>query len=195
MADAHGNAEALRHALDRVADDADEVLFAGDAFSDHAFSNDTVELLRGCSAKYVLGNHELSLLGPSGRRAREAGHVRAANLRYVESAPTVLRAAVAGKSLLMVHGSPREPYGEYLGSGHPAFSRFDELDADVVVLGHTHLPYIAVHGRTLVVNPGSLGRPERPDAPGIASFAIVDTSIADGSEAVTLVEFEMPPPG
>jgi putative phosphoesterase len=195
LADAHGNAAAVRIALEQLADSVDEVLFAGDAFSDHTFSNDTIELVRMCHARYVVGNHELNLLGPAGRRAREAEHVRAGNLRYVESAPTSVRAIVDGRRLLMVHGSPWEPFGTYLQPGHPAFARVDELDVDVLVLGHTHLPYVAVHGRTLVVNPGSLGRPERPDAPGIVSFAIVDTSAADdGVEAVQLIEFEMPRP-
>src|SRR4051794_4197597 len=163
LSDAHGCAASVRRALDQISGTVDEVLFAGDAFSDHAFSNETVEALRDAHARYVLGNHELGLLGRAGVRAREAAHVRAANLRYVEERPTSVRTVIDGRRLLMVHGSPWEPFGTYLVPSHPWFNRVDELDTDILVLGHTHLPYIAMHGDTLVINPGSLGRPERPD--------------------------------
>jgi predicted phosphodiesterase len=33
------------------------------------------------------------------------------------------------------------------------------FEADFVVLGHTHLPYVRKHNRMTVVNPGSVGQP------------------------------------
>jgi len=40
------------------------------------------------------------------------------------------------------------------------------MDADVVLLGHTHMPALRMVGDTLIVNPGSLGQPRygTPDA-------------------------------
>src|SRR5688500_20405638 len=41
---------------------------------------------------------------------------------------------------LMLHGSPWEPYGDYLRAHNPLWERSDELGADVLVVGHTHEP-------------------------------------------------------
>jgi protein phosphatase len=42
----------------------------------------------------------------------------------------------------------------------------DGVSADVVLVGHTHAPFIRRIGESLVVNPGSLGQPKtgKPDA-------------------------------
>lgn len=192
LADVHGNTAAALLAFGLLAPRVDEFLVAGDAFSDHRFSNEVIELIREHRCRYVVGNHELSLLSPAGRRARESAHVRSGNLGYVADAPTRIRVTIDGRDLLMVHGSPWDLGGEYLQPGHSSFDRVDEIDVDFLVLGHTHLPYIADHGSTVVVNPGSVGRPERPDAPTTASCAIVDTAGGRAADAVELVEFELP---
>ena len=44
------------------------------------------------------------------------------------------------------------------------------IDADVLIVGHTHTPFIRTVGKTTIVNPGSLGQPKtgRP----LACYAI-----------------------
>ena len=176
VSDVHGNAVALQRAVDAMAGSVEEILCAGDAFSDHRFSNEVVEVLRGSDARYVLGNHELTFLGPACRDARKSPRVRAGNLDYVSRHGTEIRTRFGDKRLLMVHGSPWEPYGEYLHPSHPKFQRCDELEVDYLVLGHTHQPLVARFGRTLVVNPGSLGRSDQPGAGDVVTYALIDTS-------------------
>jgi len=188
ISDIHGHLPALRVALDCLGSDVDEILCAGDAFSDHRFSNEVVEVLRASRARYVLGNHELALLGPAGCRAREAPHVKTANLEYVRSQETVLKTSVRGATVLMVHGSPWEPNNEYLSPDSERFARTEDLDTDILILGHTHVPYVARHHGTLVVNPGSVGRPERPGIPDLASCAIVDTDAGFAD----IIDFPLP---
>lgn len=190
LADVHGNAASLRTAIDLVGPQVDGWLFAGDAFSDHRFSNEVVEELRDCGAVSVLGNHEMAVLGPNGRRVREAPHVRASNVAYVEELPIQVRLRIGTCDLLMVHGSPFEPFGDYLVPSSPRFERLREVEADVLVLGHTHVPFVERRGRTLIVNPGSLGQPGRPDAPMTASCMVLDLS----EPAAELVEFPLPAP-
>jgi protein phosphatase len=45
-------------------------------------------------------------------------------------------------------------------------SEVERVDADVLLVGHTHTPFIRQIGNRLVVNPGSLGQPKtgKPDA-------------------------------
>jgi len=51
-------------------------------------------------------------------------------------------------------------------------------DVDVIVFGHTHEPYIKMHGGTMLFNPGSVARPTSPTSRGtigileITPFAI-----------------------
>jgi putative phosphoesterase len=181
VSDIHGNVPAFERALAALSAEVDEMLVAGDAFSDHAFSNDIVDGIRQAGARYVLGNHELSLLSPAGRAARTSARVDQENLRFVADQPLEVRAAFGVKKLLMVHGSPWEPYGQYLNPASPLFARCDALEADFLILGHTHEPFVARHGRTLVVNPGSLGRSDHPSVGDTVTFAVLDTD-ADHAE-------------
>jgi putative phosphoesterase len=176
VSDAHGNAAALDLALAALPPDVDEILFAGDAFSDFRFSNDVVERLRAIGARCVLGNHEMSLLAPGGVRARTDPHVRAANLEWVAGRPLSLRTTLGGgRRLLMVHGSPWAPHLDYLTPTSPQLGRCPELDVDFLVVGHSHLPFATRRGRTLVVNPGSIGQSDQPEMGDDVSFAVLDT--------------------
>lgn len=186
VSDIHGNAEALLVALAALEGAVDELLVAGDAFSDHRFSNEVVNSIRRSGACYVLGNHELSLLSPAGRNARQSARVDQRELDFVAEQQTQIRTRFGQKTLLMIHGSPWEPYGDYLSPQNPRFNRCDELGVDFVVTGHTHLAFSKRFGRTLVINPGSLGRSDDPERRNTVTYAVVDT---DG-ECGTI--FELP---
>lgn len=188
LSDVHGNVQALEFAIDMLSSRVEGWLFAGDAFSDHLFSNEVTEVLRRCDAQYVLGNHELSLLGPAGSRARDAPHVQAKNLAYVAERPLEVRLESGGRNLLMVHGSSIDGYRRYLAPGPDPFRRLHETGADFIVVGHTHLPLVECRGATLIVNPGSLGQPRRPEAPSLATCAILDMV----EQSAELVEFPIP---
>jgi putative phosphoesterase len=188
VSDIHGNAAAMQYALSALAGTVDEVLVAGDAFSDHRFSNEVIGMIRDSGARYILGNHELSLLGPASAAARTSPRVDADHLAFVAECPIEIRASMGGRQLLMVHGSPWEPYGDYLSPVSPKFSRCDELGADFLILGHTHMAFQKRVGRTLVVNPGSLGRSDDPDARHDVTYAILDTD----AEEAQLLRFPNP---
>jgi len=173
LSDAHGDVVSLQRAAAWLRSRVEAVVFAGDAFSDHCFSNDVVDILRDLDATYVLGNHELSLLGLGGARARGAEDVRPDLLEYVASRPTSCRLDVGGVRVLVVHASPWPPHDEYLVPGHRALRRTGELDVDVLVLGHAHVPFATWVGSTLVVNPGSIGTPAGDDG---RWFAVLDTA-------------------
>jgi predicted phosphodiesterase len=68
--------------------------------------------------------------------------------------------------VVLVHGSPRK-VNEYLYEDRPAASLerlLDSVEADVLVCGHTHIPYHRVlpSGRH-VINAGSVGKPKDND--------------------------------
>lgn len=175
ISDIHCNHAALRIALDRMGA-VDELLCAGDAVNQYRFSNEVIALLRESSARYVLGNHEATLLGKWGERARSATWVNADDLAYMAAQPDRIETAIDGKRLLMVHGSPFDPPFEYLYPNSATLSRIADIDADYVILGHTHYQMAERIGRALVINPGSAGEARDARNAFRLSYAVLDTS-------------------
>jgi putative phosphoesterase len=188
MSDVHCNAQAMGLALEALSPTVDEVWLAGDAVLQYRFSNEVIESIRDHGITYIAGNHEMTLLSEHGERARSAPQVRPRNVDFMAAAPYRHERRVSGKRLLMVHASPFAPHSDYLHRGSPELARCADLDADILVLGHTHVPLAERVGTTLVVNPGSLGQGGDPDFPGMLSYAILDTD----SEEVTIRRFANP---
>lgn len=106
----------------------------------------------------------------------------AGQLADLEARPLTLHAELAGRSFCLVHAAPSDPLGGYVhepeirvrGAG-----MLDAVGADVLLMGHTHVPYVVKPRRGLVVNPGSVGLPR--DEPR-ASYATLEIH-EDGVEA------------
>jgi putative phosphoesterase len=178
IADVHCNAAGLRKALDLLSN-ADELLCAGDAIYEYRFSDEVVSLLRDRGVRMVMGNHEAVFFGEGGRRAREAAPGRAENMDFLRSLPATLEVEVAGKRLLMAHGSPARPFDEYVYASSRALASIRDVDADFVVLGHTHLKMAAKSGRALVINPGSAGEGRDPRDNHALSCALLDPATGE----------------
>jgi putative phosphoesterase len=93
-------------------------------------------------------------------------HTSDDNKAFLRQLPASIPLTLGGLRLLLVHGSPRK-VNEYLYEDRPdsSFERLlDHAEADVLVCGHTHLPYHKVlpSGRH-VVNAGSVGKPKDND--------------------------------
>ena len=74
--------------------------------------------------------------------------------------PLVLNAVVAGVRIYAVHGHQHEvKYDDAVRELCRAALR---ADADVVLFGHTHRPYLDRHLGMEILNPGSIGRVRTP---------------------------------
>ena len=89
--------------------------------------------------------------------------------------PLMQRFNVGNKRFLMVHATPRDPLDEYLKHNPKLWAkRLKNIEADIVLVGHSHMQYnLSVNG-TVVVNPGSVGQPR--DGDPRAAYAIIDCS-------------------
>ena len=175
VSDIHCNADALALALRRMGD-VDDLLCAGDAMFEYRFGNEVIAMLQERNAHYVLGNHEHVMLDSRGIRAREAPHVRKDLLEWVATRPNSIEITIDGKRLLMTHASPIAPHTQYCYPGSPDLKRFAEVDADFIVIGHTHVQMAARIGKALVVNPGSAGDARDHRNGQRLSYAVLDTS-------------------
>lgn len=173
VSDVHCNVRGLARALKEMGP-VDLVLCAGDLVYDYRFSNDILDLIRERHILTVLGNHDANMLSPHGDRARLAAAARPENIEFLANLPKTMEMNLNGKRLFVAHGSPWNPTGEYLFFNSDKIKRLAEIQADFVVLGHTHYPGIQQVGHTLVINPGSCGEARDPNWNFQLTYAVLD---------------------
>ena len=187
VSDIHCNIAGLRRAVELMGD-VDELLCLGDSVYEFRFSNEVVGFLREREAHVILGNHEDVLLGPHGERARSRDNVDPGEVAWLAGQPHERELHFGNTRILMVHSTPWRPFGTYVTPRSTELSRFGEVDADVVLYGHTHQQLAQRVGEVLVVNPGSAGdaRDHRNDRQ--LSYAVIDSE----SVEVTITDFADP---
>ncbi len=180
LADIHGNWPALQ-AID---EDYDRCLFVGDLVDYGPQPRECLEWVRLHASFSVRGNHDHAVAqraATNGRnglkylthstRQLSCQLLRAEEIRFLAGQPATRYVTLGDARFLLVHGTPRDPLDEYAPADPELWARrLAGVDADFVVVGHTHLPYVlSVSGRT-VINPGSVGQPR--DGDPRASYAI-----------------------
>lgn len=92
---------------------------------------------------------------------------------YLLRLPLTRRLVLNGKRFLLVHGTPRDPLDEYVMKDPEVWAkRLRSVDADIVCVGHSHMQFNLNVGRTIVLNPGSVGQPR--DGDPRAAYAVID---------------------
>lgn len=182
--DIHGNLPALEATLaDIDARGFDELYCLGDLVGYGTFPNEVIDIIRGRAIPTIMGNYDEGI----GQSSDECGcayqtdhdralgkqsiawsnaHTTDANKAYLRTLLKDIPLEMDDLKVLLVHGSPRK-INEYLYEDRPADSVeriLDSAGADVVVCGHTHIPYHRVlpSGRH-VINAGSVGKPKDGD--------------------------------
>jgi predicted phosphodiesterase len=130
----------------------------------------------------------MGLLAQGGERARLAPGVDPDDVRFVSERPSRVECQISGRSITMVHASPWPPYERYLSEYDPEWNRSEELGADFLITGHTHVPMVKRVGRTVIINPGSLGESHDSETGPALSYAVVDLS----SDEVEIVRIPDP---
>ena len=180
ISDVHNNMMGLTRALEALSD-VDEIFCAGDVVYEYSFNNEVFEVIRSRRIRTVLGNHESRILSRDGIRLRTSGKIKPDNLEYMQNLPITLVTRVNGKRILMAHGSPWEPLRDYVFPETGSFKKLGSVNADVVILGHTHCPMVERINGTLVINPGSCGEARDHRYNLQLTYAILDL---DTGEAV-----------
>jgi putative phosphoesterase len=181
IADVHANWPALL-ALQRAEPRPDAVLFAGDAVG---YGPDPAACAKWlmANARAVAGDHDAAAAGgapaaPPAELADAASESLAWTrqqlggtlLARLGAWPLTDLAEVGGARFFVCHGTPADPLAGRLHAATAAQATLEALfgpvAADVIVLGHTHLPALRQLGSKVIVNPGSLGQPRYglPDA-------------------------------
>ena len=99
-------------------------------------------------------------------------------LRYLARLPVTRTITLGETRFLLVHASPRDPLDEYAPADADYWARrLENVEADVICVGHTHQPYVLQVGNKLVINPGSVGQPR--DGDPRASCALIEGNTVD----------------
>ncbi len=80
-----------------------------------------------------------------------------------------------GTRVLAVHAAPGTDDGTGINvnnSEEELYELVEKVDADLLLVGHTHLPFNRMSGSIRVINPGSVSNPFPPDLQ--ASYAILE---------------------
>jgi len=203
ITDIHANLPALEAVLARVDElGVDGLYCGGDLVGYGPHPNEVCALLAERAIPTIYGNYDYAIardledcgcayITPHDRELGQQSvdwtlaHTDQAGKDYMRGLPFDLRFAVGATSVHLVHGSPRK-VNEYLFEDKPPrlYERLAAAEeADTLVFGHTHKPWVHEYGGVLFVNCGSVGKPKDGDPRG--AFAVLD---AEGSGVRVRIE-------
>ena len=208
IADIHGNLRALEAVRADISKRSpDVVVNLGDNVSGPLQAAETADLLIGESYIHIRGNHDRQVIdrppaemGLSDRAAYERLNSR--QLAWLAGLPAT---QMLGHDVLLCHGSPgndleyllEEINGDRVRLGSPTHiqERMGNVEARLVLCGHTHMPrLVSLPGGVTVVNPGSVGLQAYDDT--WTAFHYVETgspharyAVIDWEPKVTRVDF------
>jgi putative phosphoesterase len=182
LADIHANWPALQ----AITEPHDVCLFLGDLVDYGLEPTPCIAWVRQYAHYVIRGNHDHGVaqqVPVSGRngfkyltsvtRPLTQERVTPEDRRYLGSLPVTRRVTLADTDFLLVHATPRDPLDEYAVADIEFWKRrLQNVEADVVCVGHTHHPYVLEVGDKLVINPGSVGQPR--DGDPRACYALIE---------------------
>jgi putative phosphoesterase len=210
ITDIHANGPALDRALARIDElGIERVYCGGDLVGYGPHPNEVCALLEDRDIPTIYGNYDYAIgrdlddcgcayRDPHDRQVGQLSvewtlaHTNERSKRYLRRLPFDLRFELGERRIRLVHGSPRK-VNEYLFEDKPpqTFERIARLaQADVLVFGHTHKPWVDERSGMLFVNCGSVGKPKDGDSRG--SFAVLAAS--PGGVDVTIERFSYDAP-
>jgi putative phosphoesterase len=189
ISDVHGNLPALKAILKHARTQGAQVIWnAGDFIGYGPYPDEVVRRLDRAKIHSIVGNFDRKVLGlksvqgkklpkdmpPKKLAVRWAfDHLSPSSRKMLRKLPRELRFKTKGWRVLITHGSPASE-NEHLGPDTPE-EHLRELaainPAQIVVVGHSHQPFVKLVDETWFINPGSVGRPD--DGDPRASYALL----------------------
>ena len=201
ISDVHANMQALEAVLD-AEPDVDAIWCLGDLVDYGPSPNECIDVVRSLDVLCIAGNHDraatgdfdISLFNRGARLCSEWTQkvLTDDSKEFLRS----LRPVRFMDDIQLVHGSPRDPIFEYMFNLAVAVPNFRLFNADMCMVGHTHVPVIftrrdgaggrpeydvtvpepgrpvTLKGLKSIVNPGGVGQPR--DGDPRAAYMLLD---------------------
>ena len=171
ISDIHGNYDALRS----LPESYDELWVLGDLVNYGPEPYPVVDYVRNRAKFVVRGNHDHAVgFGTDPRCTPRYAAMAAATQEFTESElcvaqkrflhdlPCTTHFMRGNQWIYLCHAIPSNPLYGYCPPESEQWPKEvrDLTEADVILVGHTHIPFTRQIGDKLVVNPGSLGQPK-----------------------------------
>jgi len=189
IGDIHANYEALKTVLEVPHDNA---ICLGDTVDYGPDPDKCIDLLREKAIPTIRGNHDNAVaFGVDCQCGYKYKHLSIATreytwkildksrIGYLQKLPLLIEELIDGKRFYLTHGSPRSMF-EYIKPDTPdevirnmVDEAMETMDADFLVIGHSHIPMDKKLGNLTIINPGSVGQPR--DGDPRASCVLFDT--------------------
>lgn len=185
ISDIHSNFPALEEVLKEIKKRKIKKIFCcGDVIGYGSMPNKCIKELIKNNVKSIYGNHEYALLNENSLSWFNYQAVKALlwhkeNLnknawRWIKKLKEKMIIKIANKKIAIFHGSPNSCF-EYVWeeTSQEIFNYWlEQYNVDIIILGHTHIPFIKNIKNKIIINPGSVGQPR--DKNNKASFCIIN---------------------
>jgi putative phosphoesterase len=170
ISDIHGNFDALP----ALQETYDELWVLGDLVNYGPEPAPVIEFVKSKAAVIARGNHDHSIgfnedpqCSPPFREMAEATRrytdsvLKSGHKHFLRNLPLFLETRRGETRFYLCHAIPSDPLFGYCEAESPQWIKeVADVAADVVLVGHTHVPVMRTIGSCVVVNPGSLGQPK-----------------------------------
>lgn len=209
FSDIHGNAVALEAVFKDIdARNIDLVFCGGDLVGYGAYPNEVINLIRKYRIPTIMGNYDDGVgfnkndcgCAYVDSQMKELDHISLEwtkkqvsfeNRAFLRSLLERVQFTACGKKILIIHGSPRQ-INEYLYTDLPEESVlkfFDNENVDIIICGHTHLPYTRVMDAKCLINVGSVGKPK--DGDNRAAYTVIKLTESSLETEVIRVNYDV----
>lgn len=208
IGDVHSNKYALESVLKDInTKDVDFIVSTGDLVGYLPFPNEVIQLIRKYRVLVVQGNHdkyiaesnkvqEEDLIKMSEEKLQSNASsvftnwvISDKNRNYLKNLPNRITIDCNGLKILVVHGSHRA-IDEYLYEDRENLYELSKtVNEDILICGHTHIPYHLAVGKKYFINAGSAGKPKHGDPQ--ATYIIVDVEDGEVRSEIIRVDYDI----
>lgn len=168
ISDIHANYPALQAVLAKEGN-YDKLIFLGDVVDYGPHPKECLTFIKENADYYVRGNHDNALgynvdcncMGTFreysiATREWHKTLLDENDKQFLKNMPVLNKAHLDGKSFFLAHASPTGDISKYLNENE-IVNELDDIIAEYILIGHTHVQYEKKVDYNLIVNPGSVG--------------------------------------
>jgi len=182
ISDLHGNYDALT----ALPESYDELWVLGDLVDYGPQPGNVVDFVRKKTDVLVRGNHDQAVGFDEDPRCTPRYHDMAEQTRqfclaalspqqkeFLRNLPVHLEVERKGTRFYLCHARPSDPLYGYCPEDSDQWEpELKTVGTDILLVGHTHTPFIRHIGSQIVANPGSLGQPKTKTGKAAACYAV-----------------------
>ncbi|MDD5417299.1 MAG: metallophosphoesterase family protein [Candidatus Nanoarchaeia archaeon] len=171
VSDIHANLSAMQAFVKNLDMEHDKIINCGDLIGYYAHPNECLKIAQELNMDSVIGEHEYALLNNDisfmNNFSRDAlryakSVISKENIDYIKTFQDNIRFEFEGKKFYVSHSAPGFPIWKSVPPGTSANiynEMFEKVNSDIIIMGHTHQPFVHRFKNGLIINPGSAGQP------------------------------------